>query len=202
MGKLIFSVMTSLDGYIEADDPEREWAIVDEELHTYVNDRVRAAGALLYGRRTYDVMAGYWPTADEDPSAPEFELDFARIWKRVPKVVFSRTLERADWNTRVVADDIPGEVARLKEQIGGELILGGADVASTLMGLGLVDELEIYAHPVVVGGGKPLFKGSAAVRDLARVETRRFGSGSSCCAIRSTRAPNRASTGCGRTGRG
>ena len=75
---------------------------------------------MLYGRRTYDVMAGYWPTADEDPSAPEFELDFARIWKRVPKVVFSRTLERADWNTRVVADDIPGEVARLKEQIGGD----------------------------------------------------------------------------------
>src|SRR6266516_6413215 len=92
-GRVIYSMNVSLDGFVETTDRGLDWVIVDEELHTFFNDQARETGAFVYGRRMYEVMADYWPTADENPSAPEYEVDFARIWKRVPKVVFSKTLE-------------------------------------------------------------------------------------------------------------
>jgi len=102
-------------------------------------------------------MAGYWPTADSDPASPRPVAEFARIWRTWPKIVYSRTLERADWNTTVVRDVIPEEVMELKAQPGGDMVVGGADVAAAFMRHDLIDEYRLYVHPVVIGKGKPLF---------------------------------------------
>jgi dihydrofolate reductase len=122
-------------------------------------------------------MAGFWPTADIDPSSTGPMLEFARIWRDMPKIVYSRTLQRADWNTTVVRDVVPEEVMELKGQPGGDLALGGADLAAAFMRHDLIDEYRLYVHPVVIGRGKPLFPGSATRIDLRLAETRTFGNG-------------------------
>src|SRR5919106_3211539 len=137
MGKVIYSMGVSLDGFIAG--PRGEISVVpDEELHRFHNQQARELGVHLYGRRLYEVMR-YWETAEENPSAPEVELEFARIWKDTPKIVFSRTLENVEGNARLVREDAAEEVARLKEQPGKDLAVGGAGLASTFMKLGLID---------------------------------------------------------------
>ena len=113
MGKLIYSMNVSLDGYVETPGHSLEWANVDEELHGWFNDRAREVDASLYGRRMYELMAGYWPTAESDASATPAMLEFARIWKPMPKVVFSSTLSTVDWNSRLVRGPVEDELARL-----------------------------------------------------------------------------------------
>ena len=98
MGKLIYSMNVSLDGYVETPDHSLDWTNVNEELHRWFGDRVREAGALLYGRRLYEVMASYWPTAESDPAATDFTVDFARVWNPKPKIVFSTTLNNMNWS--------------------------------------------------------------------------------------------------------
>jgi dihydrofolate reductase len=137
---------------------------------------VSQAGAFLYGRRMYETMASYWPTADKDLSNPEYILEFAHIWQQMPMVVFSQSLERVEGNARLVRGDLAQEVTRLKEQPGKDLLLGGANLASTLLPLGLIDEYQIYIHPVVLGGGTPMFPAMDDRIALRLVETRRFGS--------------------------
>jgi len=123
-------------------------------------------------------MADYWPTAEaEDPSNPAYEIEFARIWKQKPKIVFSKTLEEAEPNTRIIRENTAEEVAKLKQEPGSDLIIGGAEIASTLMRHGLVDEYLLYVHPVVVGGGKPLFPTLETSIDLRLVESHAFGTG-------------------------
>jgi len=122
-------------------------------------------------------MAGFWPTADTDPSSTGPMVEFARIWRDMPKIVYSRTLERAEWNTTIVRDVIVDEVLELKAQPGGDLVLGGADLAATFMHLDLIDEYRLYVHPVVIGRGKPLFRASDAKISLELAETRTFGNG-------------------------
>jgi dihydrofolate reductase len=129
----------------------------------------------LYGRRLYETMR-YWETADQDPSAPDVELEFARIWKNTPRVVFSRTLEEVEGNARLVSDDAAAEVARLKEEPGNELAVGGAGLASTLMEAGLIDEYRLFVNPVVLGAGTPYFPVLNERIDLDLVEARDFGS--------------------------
>jgi dihydrofolate reductase len=129
----------------------------------------------LYGRRLYEVMR-YWETAEENLSAPEHELEFARIWKATPKVVFSRTLDRVEGNATLVKDDVAEEVARLREQPGRDMGVGGAGLASTFMKLGLIDEYRLFIHPVVLGGGTRYFPTLDERIDLQLVETRSFGS--------------------------
>ena len=155
MRKLIYSMTVSLDGYIADPNGEIDWSAPDEELHRFHNQRVKEIGAHLLGRRLYEVML-YWETADQNPSAPEYELEFARIWKAIPKIVFSKTLEKVEGNARLVRDDVAGEVARLKQEPGKDLAVGGAGLASTLIDLGLVDEYQVFVSPVVLGGGTPL----------------------------------------------
>jgi len=137
MRKLIYSMGVSLDGYIAGPDGEIDWSAPDEELHRFHNQQTRELGALLCGRRLYEVMV-YWETADEQPSAPEYELEFARIWKDMPKIVFSRTLEKVEGNATLFRGGVAEEVAKLKEQPGKDLSVGGAGLASTLIKLGLV----------------------------------------------------------------
>jgi dihydrofolate reductase len=134
-------------------------------------------GVFLDGRVTYELMAGFWPTADRDPSSTEPVVEFARIWRDMPKIVYSRTLDRADWNSTVVRDVVPEEVMELKAQPGGDMVLGGADVAASFMSHDLIDEYRIYVHPVVIGRGRPLFPAADAKIDLKLVETRTFGNG-------------------------
>src|SRR5215211_1552574 len=175
MRKLIYSFGVSLDGFIAGPEGEIDWSAPDEELHRFHNQQVRELGAELCGRRLYETMR-YWETAEENRSAPEHELEFARIWKATPKIVFSRTLEEVEGNARLVSDDAVEEVARLKAQPGKDLALGGAGLASTFIELGMIDEYRLFVHPVVVGGGTPYFPALDERIDLELVEMRTFGS--------------------------
>jgi dihydrofolate reductase len=175
MRKLIYSMGVSLDGFIAGPDSEIDWSAPDEELHRFHNQQARETGAYLYGRRLYEVMR-YWETADEEPSAPEHELEFARIWKDTPKIVFSKTLEEVEGNARLVRDGVAEEVAKLKKQPGKELAVGGAGLASTFMKLGLIDEYRLFVSPVVLGGGTPYFPARDERINLELVETQTFGS--------------------------
>jgi dihydrofolate reductase len=173
--KLIYSMGVSVDGFIAGPDGEIDWSAPDEELHRFHNQQAREMGAHLYGRRLYEVMR-YWETADEQPSAPEYELEFARIWKDTPKIVFSKTLEEVEGNARLVRDGAAEEVAKLKEQPGMALAVGGAGLASTFVKLGLIDEYRLFISPVILGGGTPYFPTLDQRINLELVETRTFGS--------------------------
>jgi dihydrofolate reductase len=176
MRRLIYSMGVSLDGFIAGPGGEIDWSAPDEELHRFHNEQAREIGAHLYGRRLYEVMT-YWETADQSRSAAEYEVEFARIWKATPKIVFSSTLESVEGNASLVKDNIAEQVARLKEQPGKDLAVGGAGLAATLMKLGLIDEYRPFVHPVVVGGGTPYFPPLEERINLHLVETRTFGSG-------------------------
>jgi dihydrofolate reductase len=175
MAKLIYSFGVSLDGFIAGPDGKFDWSAPDEELHRFHNEQARELGAHLYGRRLYEVMR-VWDTVEEDPSLPEHEREFARIWKATPKVVFSRSLGSVEGNARLVREGAVEEIARLKEQPGGDLAVGGAGLASTCIEHGLIDEYGLFVNPVVVGGGTPFFTALAERIDLELVETRTFGS--------------------------
>jgi dihydrofolate reductase len=175
MRKLIYSMGVSLDGFIAGPHGELDWSAPDEELHRFHNQQARELGAHLCGRRLYEAMV-YWETAEENPSAPEHELEFARIWKALPKIVFSQTLEKVEGNARLVRDGAAEEVAALKEQPGKDLAVGGAGLASTFTKLGLIDEYRLFVSPVVLGGGTPYFPALDERIDLELVETRTFGS--------------------------
>ena len=186
MRKVIYSMMTTLDGFIERkhsgearpNDPTLlDWVIIDDELHSFANEEARAAGAFLYGRRLYENMAAFWPTADTLPDMPGYVFDFARIWKPKPKIVFSKTLDKVDWNSRLVKGDVAEEVEKLKQEPGGYLTVGGAKLASTLIDLGLIDEIRMIVHPVVIGSGTPFFPPGPNTINLRLLETTTFGSG-------------------------
>ena len=175
MRKLIYSMTASLDGFIAGPKGEIDWSAPDEELHRFHNQRTRELGAVLCGRRLYEEML-YWETADENPSAAEHELEFARIWKATPRIVFSRTLEKVEGNARLVRDGAADELAKLKDQPGGDLSVGGAGLASTFIKLDLVDEYRLFVSPVVLGGGTPYFPALDERINLELVETQTFGS--------------------------
>ncbi len=177
MAKVVLMMSVSLDGFIAGPNPELDWHMVDDELHTHFNEQLGVMSAFVHGRVTYELMAEFWPTADTDPSSTGPMVEFARIWRDMPKIVFSRTLPRADWNTTVVRELVPEEVRTWKERPGGDLALGGADLAAAFMGHDLIDEYRLYVHPVVIGQGKPLFQPSDARTHLRLGETRAFGNG-------------------------
>lgn len=159
MRKIILSASVSLDGYYEGPEREIDWHVVDDELHRHFNDEFRTSGGFLHGRVMYELMAAYWPTADADPANAGTVAEFAEIWRSTPKYVYSRTLHQDDigWNSTIVRDVVPAEVAALKAAAGGDLILGGADLAASFLRHDLVDAYRIYVHPVRIGRGNPLF---------------------------------------------
>jgi dihydrofolate reductase len=177
MRKVIYMISISVDGFIEGPNREIDWHMVDDELHRHFNEQLSVMGAFVSGRVTYELMAGFWPTADADPSVAEPMREFAGIWRDMPKIVFSRTLERADWNTTVVRDFVAEDIRRLKAEPGGDLVIGGPDLAATFMRHDLVDEYRIYVHPVIIGRGKPMFLSPDFKAALRLVETRAFGNG-------------------------
>ncbi|WP_214106446.1 dihydrofolate reductase family protein [Acrocarpospora catenulata] len=177
MRKIILWMSVSLDGYIEGPNREIDWHMVDEELHSHFNDRLRNMGGFLSGRVTYELMADFWPTADADPANAGPVAEYAGIWRDMPKIVYSRTLETADWNTTIVRDVIPEEVQALKAQPGGDLSLGGSDIVAPFLHHNLIDEFNLYIHPVTIGRGKPLFPETDARTQLRLTDTQTFGNG-------------------------
>ncbi len=176
MPKLIYSMGMSLDGFIAGPDGNFDWTAPDEELHRFHNERVRALGGHLLGRRLYETMK-YWETAHEDPAATDYALEFAEIWKALPKVVFSDTVgEVVGSNTRLAQGGIAEEVAELQERSGKDVAIGGAELAEEAIKLGLVDDFQLFINPVVVGGGRPFFPSLDQIVHLNLVETRTFGS--------------------------
>jgi dihydrofolate reductase len=173
MPNLIFSMSMSLDGFIYGRDGNFDWGAPDEELHRFHNERVRALGGHLLGRRLYETME-YWETAHEDPAATDYTLEFAEIWKALPKVVFSNTLDEVAGNTRLAQGSIAEEVAELQERSGKDVAIGGADLAADAIKLGLVDDFQLFLYPVIVGGGKPFFPSVDQIVHLKLVETRTF----------------------------
>ncbi len=175
--KVVYPTSLSLDGYVEPESGNPGWAIPDEELHRHFNALEREIDLHLYGRRMYELMAAYWPNADENPSAPSHEADYARIWKAVPKVVFSATLSTVQGNARIVSGDPVEEVARLKAQPGKDMSVGGVAVASRLAAAGLIDEYRFYYVPILLGGGRSAFEALGVRVPLRPIETRLFSSG-------------------------
>ncbi len=177
MGKLVYDMNVSLDGYIETPDHSLDWANVDEELHTWFNDRAREPDVFLHGRRLYEVMAAYWPTAASDPAATDYMLDFDGIWNEKPKVVFSSTLATVQWNSRLASVDMGEELARLRTEFEGDMSVGGPTLASEFMRRGLVDEYRLLVHPVILGAGTPFLPKLETPINLRLMETRTFASG-------------------------
>ena len=176
MRKIIVWLSVSVDGFFTGPDGEIDWHLVDDELHTHMNEELRGMGAFLEGRVSYEMMAEFWPTADQDPESTAPMVEFADIWRHMPKVVYSRTLEPAESDATAVRDVVPEEVRAMKEQPGGDLVLGGATLAAEFERHGLVDEYRLYVHPVVLGRGRPLFPPDRRLR-LRLAETRTFGNG-------------------------
>jgi dihydrofolate reductase len=176
MGRLIYSMSVSLDGFVDTPSHSLDWVLVDEELHSFFNDQSRELRASLYGRRMYEVMAA-WETMETDPSATPAMLEFARIWKGIERVVFSRTLDHVDPGSRLVRDDAVAEVARLKERPGYDMDVGGPTLAATLVQHGLIDEYRLFVHPVILGAGTPFLPPLEERIGLRLLETRRFDSG-------------------------
>jgi uncharacterized protein YndB with AHSA1/START domain/dihydrofolate reductase len=175
MGIVIYSMAVSLDGHIAGPDGAIDWAAPDEELMRFHNEQTRQLGAHLCGRGLYEDMLP-WETAGEARSDPN-ELDFARIWKALPKVVFSSTLEKVEGNARLAKGDVAEELAALRAESGEGLsvAVGGAGFASTLVELNLIDEYRLFVSPVVLGGGTRYFPALDHRVDLELVETRTFG---------------------------
>jgi dihydrofolate reductase len=175
MRKLIYSMGVSLDGFIAGPNGEIDWGAPDEERHRFHNEETRELGAHLCGRRLYEEMV-YWETAHEKPGISETELEFARIWKKLPKIVFSASLEHVEGNARLAHEGVAEEIAELKEQPGKDLAIGGAGLASDAIKLDLIDEYRLFVSPVVLGGGTPYFPALEERISLELVETRTFGS--------------------------
>jgi dihydrofolate reductase len=177
MRKIVWMASVSLDGFIEGPDRDIGWSRVDDELHTHLNRYLSGMGAFVSGRVTYELMAAYWPTADADPASPPPIVEFARIWREMPKIVFSKTLEQVGWNASLKREVVPEEIRRLKAQPGGDLLVGSSDLAQVFRREGLIDEYRVYVHPVLIGRGKPMFQPWDARTPLQLAETQRFGSG-------------------------
>lgn len=169
MRNVIFSMSMSLDGYVTDPGGEIDWTVPDDELHRFHNERVRPLSAHLCGRRLYETML-YWEHPDDGWGATERE--FAGIWLGLPKIVFSSTLAAVEGNARLATGDPASELAGLEGEIG----VGGAGLAATLIRQGLVDEFQVFVNPVLLGGGTPFFPTLDHRVDLELVETRTFGS--------------------------
>lgn len=177
MGNVVIWMSISLDGFIAGHGGELDWHLVDDEVHQFFNDEISKAGMFLNGRVNYELMAGFWPTADSDPAGTGPMQEFAGIWRDMPKVVYSRTLEHADWNSTIVRDVVPEEVMELKASTEGDLLLGGADLAADFFRLDLIDELALFVHPVVIGAGKALFPALEDRIEYNLIDTHVFGNG-------------------------
>ena len=179
MRNVILSMNMTLDGFIEGPDGDLEWMRIDDELWADVNERLRTVDTALFGRVAYQGFAEYWPAAATNPSSPPNEVAFARWIEKTPKIVFSRTLEKVEWqNSRLVKGGIAEEIAALKRQSGKDILMfGGAEIAAAFMAAGLIDDYRVTVYPIVLGKGKALFKKVTDKINLRLLSAKRFESG-------------------------
>ena len=177
MRRVTYSMGVSLDGYIAGPDGGFDWTAPDEEVFRSVTDEIRQVGVHLLGRRLYETML-YWETADQDPSLDDSMLEWAALWKPLPKVVFSTTLPAVQGHARLASGGLAEEIGRLRaEPAEGDIAIGGAALAAEAAALGLIDEYRARVYPVLVGGGIPFFPQHERRTDLELAGTRTFSSG-------------------------
>ncbi|MEU1269441.1 dihydrofolate reductase family protein [Streptomyces sp. NPDC005799] len=176
MRSVTYSMSMSLDGYIVGPDGRFDWTAPDPDVFRFWIDEIRDVGVHLMGRRLYETML-YWETAEQDPSLGEAELEWTALWKPLPKVVFSSTLQEVQGNARLASGSVAEEIERLRNEPGeGEIAIGGATLAAEVAAAGLIDEYRTIVYPVLVGGGIPYFPRHERRVDLELVETRTFSS--------------------------
>jgi len=175
MRKVIFFMLTSLDGYFEGPDRDINWHNVDEEFNEFAIQQTGEFGALLFGRVTYELMAGYWPSE----AAKRDDPIIAGLMNGLPKIVFSKTLKKVEWeNTTLVKGNFVEAISRLKQEAGKDIaIFGSSDLTVTLMEHGLVDEYRVMVNPIILGQGKPVFNGIKSPVKLTLIKTKTFKSG-------------------------
>jgi dihydrofolate reductase len=176
MAKLIYSMIISLDGYAADERGNFDWAAPDEAVHRFVNELERPVGTYLYGRRMYETMV-YWETAQNVPGQPQFALDFADVWQATDKVVFSKTLDEVSSARTTIRREFDAPSIRaLKASAAKDVTVGGPELAGHALRAGLVDELQLFLVPVLVGGGNKALPDGVFHR-LALAEERRFANG-------------------------
>jgi dihydrofolate reductase len=175
MRKVVLFNLITLDGFFEGPNRDINWHNVDEEFNEFAIEQTNSADGLIFGRVTYEMMASYWPTEMAITNDPIV----ARQMNSIPKIVFSRTLKKADWNnTRLVKDNAAEEISKLKQQPGKDLfIFGSAELAAGLANLGLIDEYRLIVNPVILGSGRPLFTGVNPTIHLNLIKTKTFRNG-------------------------
>ena len=177
MGKLIYFMNVSLDGFVETPDHGLDWGVIDDELHSFFNDQMRGVDASLYGRRLYETMAGYWPTGESDPAGTDVTREFARLWNATPRIVFSNSLESVDFNSRLATSHVGEQLAAIRAEFDGDLEVAGPTLAAQFIERDLVDEYGLVIHPVAIGAGTPYFPRLERPIRLKLIDTRVFGSG-------------------------
>lgn len=176
MGKLIYTMVTSLDGYVSDEDGSFDWAAPGEELHAFINVHTASIGTYLYGRRMYETMA-YWETANVESDVPPVIDEYARVWQAADKIVYSTTLDQvASERTRIERSFDPDAIRTLKAASDRDLAVAGPVLAAQAIREGLVDEYQQFVGPVIVGGGHRFLPSGVRV-DLELLDERRFGNG-------------------------
>ncbi|GAA3382739.1 dihydrofolate reductase family protein [Cryptosporangium minutisporangium] len=176
MRSVTYSMAISLDGYIVGPDGGFDWTVPDEKVFRFSIEENREVGVYLLGRRLYEAML-YWETADQDPSLDDAKLEWAALWKPLPKVVFSTTLSTVQGAARLASGSLAEEIERLRAEPGeSDIAIGGATLAAEAAALDLIDEYRARVYPVLVGGGTPFFPQHERQVDLEPVETRRLSS--------------------------
>ena len=179
MKKIIVSMHTSLDGFVAGPNGEMNWIKFDEELFDFVGTLTNDADTALYGRKTYELMQNYWPTADQKPNATKHDFEHARWYKQSMKIIVSTTLNNSELDkTKVIGNNLAENIKKLKHESGKNImVFGSASVSHFLFNEGLVDELWLFVNPVVIGGGIPLFKGVNHTVNLIFAECKQFSCG-------------------------
>jgi dihydrofolate reductase len=173
MSKLIAAINITLDGFCD-----HTAMIADEELHQHYNELLSQAGAIVYGRITYQLMESYWPTVVKNPTGNKPMDEFALIIQNIPKIVFSHTLTNVEWeNAKLAKGGIKEKVLELKQQPGKDILVGSPSLIVALTKLNLIDEYQLCVHPVIIGSGLPLFKNIDNIVILKLLKTKTFGSG-------------------------
>jgi dihydrofolate reductase len=177
--KIIVTTWISLDGFLAGPNGEMNWVMVDQAMGQYEDDLVSSADTLILGRVTYQSFAGSWPHVPDNPSVSEGEREYARKLNSMRKIVFSKSLEKAEWNnSQLVREVLPQEIAGMKQESGKDMVIyGSASIVQAFTNLGLIDEYQLLVHPIVLGSGKPLFAGIAKPAHLRLLQTKSFPSG-------------------------
>ena len=181
MRKIISFMHVSLDGFVAGPNGEMDWIKVDEEIFDYIGKRISEGDTALYGRVTYQMMEGYWPTAGEQPGASKHDIEHSKWYKNVQKVVLSKTMKDATLpNTKIISDNIAGRMNEIKQSASGNeeiLIFGSPTATHSLMQLNLIDGYWLFVNPMILGRGIPLFAGIKDKINLQLLATRQFTSG-------------------------